>query len=120
MCGDPRNKGPRCVAPAKGSTLASASADTDGDGFNTLQEFRLGTDPTDASSAFKISPFSSNTLEWTTQAYDLYAIETSPDLSNWQTIQIMSQTSSATTLSITDLPAPSSGNSIFYRVRRSQ
>jgi hypothetical protein len=59
-------------------------------------------------------------LEWTTQAYDLYAIETSPDLSNWQTIQIMSQTSSATTLSITDLPAPSSGNSIFYRVSRSQ
>ena len=102
------------------SNGSSASADTDGDGFNTLQEFRLGTDPTDASSAFKISQFSSNTLEWTTQAYDLYAIETSPDLSNWQTIQIMSQTSSATTLSITDLPAPSSGNSIFYRVRRSQ
>jgi hypothetical protein len=104
-----------------GSSIgSSASADTDGDGFNTLQEFRLGTDPTDASSAFKISQFSSNTLEWTTQAYDLYAIETSPDLSNWQTIQIMSQTSSATTLSITDLPAPGSGNSIFYRVRRSQ
>ena len=102
------------------SNGSSATADTDADGLSNLEEFLLGTDPTDSDSNFKITQFSTNSLEWTTQQFDLYTIESSPNLSTWSVERIVTQAHNATTLSITDLPTPSSGSAIFYRVKRSQ
>lgn len=104
-----------------GSSSGSTSdADSDADGLDNLQEFLLGTDPTNSGSSFKVTQFSPNSLEWTAQLFDLYTIQSSLDLSTWETVRIVSQTADTATLSTTDLPIPSSGNTIFFRVQRSQ
>ena len=102
------------------SSGSTANADADGDGFDNLEEFLLGTDPTDVSSAFRVTQSSESSITWPTQQYDLYTVESSLDLATWDTIQIVSEETSDGSLSITDLPSPSSGNSIFYRVNRIQ
>ena len=102
------------------SSGSTADADTDADGLNNLEEFLLGTDPTDSESSFKVTQFSPNSLEWTAQLFDVYTIQSSLDLSTWDTVRIVSQTSDTATLSTSDLPTPSSGNTIFFRVQRSQ
>ena len=102
------------------SSGSTADADTDADGLNNLEEFLLGTDPTDSESSFKVTQFSPNSLEWTAQLFDVYTIQSSLDLSTWETVRIVSQTADTATLSISDLPTPSSGNTIFFRVQRSQ
>jgi hypothetical protein len=98
---------------ADGST---ASSDEDGDGFDNLTEYQIGTDPTDANSRFKLTQNTNQSLEWTTQPFNLYQVEKSANLIHWQTIETLSQTTSASTLS-TQLPTSQADESIFYRVK---
>lgn len=97
---------------------STAAADTDGDGLSNLEEFRIGTDPTDASSVFKVTQYTGDVIEWTTQQFDGYTLESSLDLATWDTFRIVNQESASGTLSASDLPGPSSGDSIFFRVTR--
>jgi hypothetical protein len=99
---------------ANGST---ASADPDGDGYDNLSEYLLGTDPSDAGSAFKLTQLGAQTLEWTAQPYALYELETSTDLQVWQSAQLLSHGSTATMQSTT-VPLAEGQPARFYRVRR--
>ena len=99
---------------AYGST---ASADPDGDGYDNLSEYLLGTDPSDAGSAFKLTQLGAQTLEWTAQPYALYELETSTDLQVWQSAQLLSHGSTATMQSTT-VPLAEGQPARFYRVRR--
>jgi hypothetical protein len=99
---------------ANGST---ASADPDGDGYDNLSEYLLGTDPSDAGSAFKLTQLGAQTLEWTAQPYALYKLETSTDLQVWQSAQLLSHDSTATMQSTT-VPLAEGQPARFYRVRR--
>ena len=94
-----------------------ASSDEDGDGFDNLTEYQIGTDPTDANSKFKVTQYTNQSLEWTSQPFTLYQVEASTNLHNWQTIETLSQTTSASTLS-TQLPRSQADESLFYRVKR--
>jgi len=60
-----------------------ANDDADGDGLSNLTEFRLGTNPTDANSALKITGFSSTNLQFIAKPYEVYEIQTSQDFSSW-------------------------------------
>ena len=96
---------------------STASSDEDGDGFDNLTEYQLGTNPIDANSKFEITQYTNQFLEWTSQPFTLYQVETSTNLLNWQTIETLSQTNNNTSLS-TQLPESQADESIFYRVKR--
>ena len=96
---------------------SNASSDEDGDGFDNLSEYQLGTNPADANSQFKIIQYTNQSLKWTSQPFTLYQVEASTNLLNWQTIETLSQTNSKATLS-TQLPVSQADESIFYRVKR--
>ncbi|MFH1499472.1 MAG: matrixin family metalloprotease [Verrucomicrobiota bacterium] len=100
---------------ANGST---ATADPDGDGLTNLREFLLGTDPTDAASAFKITDHSAGTLTWTSQRFDNYTVQSSSDLATWTTERFVTQPDAAPTLTISDLPTVPAGGRLFFRVVR--
>ena len=62
------------------------SADTDGDGATTLQEFLAGTNPKDANSVLRTRLTSSNQgwrLNWNTQSGLIYQVQTSTDFKTW-------------------------------------
>ena len=96
---------------------STASSDEDGDGFDNLTEYQLGTNPIDANSKFEITQYTNQFLEWTSQPFTLYQVETSTNLLNWQTIETLNQTNNNTSLS-TQLPESQADESIFYRVKR--
>ena len=96
---------------------SNASSDEDGDGFDNLSEYQLGTNPADANSQFKIIQYTNQYLKWTSQPFTLYQVEASTNLLNWQTIETLNQTNSKATLS-TQLPVSQADESIFYRVKR--
>ncbi|MEC8404663.1 MAG: matrixin family metalloprotease [Verrucomicrobiota bacterium] len=96
---------------------SNASSDEDGDGFDNLSEYQLGTNPADANSQFKIIQYTNQSLKWTSQPFTLYQVEASTNLLNWQTIETLGQTNSKATLS-TQLPVSQADESIFYRVKR--
>ncbi len=96
---------------------SNASSDEDGDGLDNLTEYQIGTDPTDANSRFKVTQYTNQSLEWTSQPFTTYQVEASTNLLNWQTIETLSQTNNNTTLS-TPLPRSQADESIFYRVKR--
>jgi len=100
------------------ATGSTDSADTDGDGFTTLEEYLLGTAPTDNASAFGIIAYTGDSLEWTSQQFGTYTLESSLDLTTWNPARHYNQLDTATSISITDLPEPESGNQIFYRIQR--
>jgi hypothetical protein len=60
-----------------------AGDDFDGDGYNNLEEWRLGSDPTDKTSNLRITSFATNNLQWQTKPYELYELYGSTDLTNW-------------------------------------
>ncbi len=68
--------------PAAGSNRGP-NDDYDGDGLTNLEEFRLGTDPTQAASALRITAFNGQTLEWIARPYELYEIYRSTDFQTW-------------------------------------
>lgn len=101
-----------------GASGSTATADTDGDGLTNLQEFLLGTDPTDAASAFKITNHTDDTLTWTTRRFDSYTVQSSEDLSTWTTERFVTQPDDVSTLTISGLPTVPAGGRLFFRVVR--
>jgi hypothetical protein len=102
------------------STGSTASADTDGDGFSTLEEFLMETDPTDAASGLRVTDFTPGTLTWSARRFDVYRIQTRSDLTtgDWTTVRLATQSDAASTVSEDTLPLPIPGQSLFYRVER--
>jgi len=95
---------------------ASASADSDGDGFTNVQEYALGTDPKSAASTFKVGEMTrsggSLTITWPSVAGKRYQVQTAPQLSAgaWQNAgdvvaPSVSGTSSVTVSVSADAPA---------------
>ena len=96
------------------------SSDPDGDGQSNLCEFLQGTDPNDEDSSFRILNFDGTTLEWTSQQFGLYILESSTDFETWTTYRIYGQsTGTASSMSIDSPPGPTVGNVLVYRLTRS-
>ena len=106
------------VAQYFGSTSASVdpNADADSDGVSNLNEFRLGTNPTNASSVLRFTSSSASGLNWLARPYELYEVQATTDFTNWFRAgnPVVPTT---TTGSFTNFPA-SSTNRLFFRVLR--
>ena len=63
--------------------LSRATDDKDGDGLTNAEEFRIGTDPTDANSRLKITSFGANGLVFSANPFEAYVLESSTNLSSW-------------------------------------
>lgn len=102
---------------ADGST---AGADTDGDGFTTLEEFLMRTDPTDPDSGLILTGVGDGTVEWTGRRFDLFRVQTSSDLTvgDWTTIRLATQPEDLPVVTEEHLPSAEAGGALFYRVRR--
>jgi uncharacterized repeat protein (TIGR01451 family) len=104
-----------------GSTGHSGQEDTDGDGLSNLQEFRAGTDPTDASSTVRITGVQYNesgiVVAFSTVAGKAYRLERSVDVSGpaWNSIGEEIQ-GTGSVVQIRDVPTRGGAN-CFYRVR---
>ena len=73
-------------AATQGLPAGSGAADEDGDGVSNAHEFRAGTNPTNPSSAFKLSGQTSTGLAWSAVQGKRYAMETSSNQSTWAAI----------------------------------
>jgi hypothetical protein len=60
-----------------------ARDDCDGDGFNNLTEWRLGSNPTNRHSNLRFTGFSAGMLEWPAKGYEVYQLYGSTDLKHW-------------------------------------
>jgi hypothetical protein len=60
-----------------------ATDDADGDGFNNITEWRLGSNPTNSNSNLRITSFSPLTLQWPAKGYEVYELYGSTNLTNW-------------------------------------
>jgi hypothetical protein len=71
-------------APGAGDK-SRASDDADGDKLTNLQEYIAGMNPTNSTSAQRITLISTNVLQWQAKAYELYEIQSSTNLAstNW-------------------------------------
>jgi hypothetical protein len=70
-------------------TAAEKSGDSDGDGMSNHDEFRAGTDPTDAGSALRVSASISGataTLQWPGIDGKTYRVYFSDDLRTWRRV----------------------------------
>ena len=55
-----------------------AEDDFDGDGLTNLDEFLIGSDPTDANSFFNITFFDGDRLQWTGRQFDIFDLGAGP------------------------------------------
>jgi hypothetical protein len=60
-----------------------ATDDADGDGFNNITEWRLGSNPTNSSSNLRITSFSPLALQWPAKGYEVYELYGSTNLIDW-------------------------------------
>ena len=102
------------ATPSPGN-LSRAGDDKDGDGFTNLQEFQMGTHPGSSASRLSVSGLASNSLTWTSAAYQVYVIESSTDLLTWTRFgNPVLASGSSTTAQGSFLPL--GGTNRFYRV----
>jgi hypothetical protein len=102
-----------------------AAADPDGDGMSNLQEFLAGTNPLDATSAFRILSLVANPsgdiVTWSAASNKVYQLQLNLDLvhGTWDDVSAsVTDDVGQATLSETNAAAPSLTNR-FYRVRLS-
>ena len=114
------------TTPAAGN-LSRVSDDADGDGFTNLQEYRMGTNPKATNSLLRINSFNGNSIQFSAQAYELYEIQGSTNLTNWSYVTAITPSTNSlafrTTLPQTNILVTVSNLSVnspkmFYRVRK--
>lgn len=107
--------------------LSRATDDADGDGLNTLQEYRSGTNPLDANSRLKITQFTGDTLTFQAQAYELYELHGTTNFVDWHLVKPFLPTTDSiairTSLPQTNILAtisnlPTTGAYRFYRIEK--
>ena len=100
--------------PSAGA-LRGPNDDFDGDGVSNLNEFRLGTNPTNAASVLRFTSISPTNLNWFATPYELYEVEASANFTNWFRMgnPVMPTTTNG---SLTNFTA--STNRLFFRVLR--
>lgn len=96
---------------------ADGSADADSDGSTNAQEFLAGTDPADSMSRFTLertaAPAGQIGLEFTALAARAYTLQTSSDLSAWQTLQQIPAAENTRTVQLSDTM---NSTHRFYRI----
>jgi len=60
-----------------------ANNDFDGDGFSNLQEFLLGSDPTNKTSNLSMIFFGMTNIQWQAKGYEVYELYSSTNLAAW-------------------------------------
>ena len=65
-----------------------ATNDFDGDGLNNLNEYRAGMNPTNSSSAQRITSLANGTLQFQAKAYELYEVLGSTNLKSWNRVAV--------------------------------
>ena len=60
-----------------------ANDDFDRDGFSNVQEYLLGSDPTDSSSNLRITSFGTTNIQWQAKGYEVYELYSSTNLTVW-------------------------------------
>jgi hypothetical protein len=68
--------------PSVGSNHHAAD-DADGDGFSNLQEYLLGSDPTNSTSNLRITSFGTTNIQWQAKGYEVYELYCSTNLAAW-------------------------------------
>lgn len=100
---------------------AAKNMDPDGDGQTNEQEYLAGTDPTNGSSALRLTNFSraaegtSFSLTWQSTPGKSYQVQTCADLSTWTDIGIPVTAIAAVTS--TDVTISGNPARVFYRVK---
>jgi hypothetical protein len=60
-----------------------AADDADSDGYSNLQEYLLGSVPTNATSNLRITSFVPTNIQWQAKGYEVYELSSSTNLSSW-------------------------------------
>jgi hypothetical protein len=95
-----------------------ANPDNDGDGMNNVGEYQAGTDPESSSSLLRATTLAPApggwSFGWQAVPGMTYAIETSADLTNWNSVgEVLADTSGE----VVTIPAASGENCLFFRAR---
>jgi hypothetical protein len=104
------------VAQYFGSASASVNpnADADGDGVSNLNEFRLGTNPTNAASVLRFTAVTASNLAWFATPYEVYEVQATTNFTNWSRVgnPVVPTTTNGT---FTNIP---SASRMFFRIER--
>ena len=60
-----------------------ANEDFDRDGFSNVQEYLLGSDPTNSASNLRVTSFETTNIQWQTKGYEVYELYSSTNLADW-------------------------------------
>ncbi|MGF1530418.1 MAG: hypothetical protein ACFCU4_03555 [Puniceicoccaceae bacterium] len=97
---------------------ASATGNFDGDPYTNYEEYRMGTDPRDPNSRFKITEISPGKLQWTAQRFDSYLIESTTDFVVWRFEALRTETDGDGLLEWSEFPGVDGDPIRFYRILR--
>jgi hypothetical protein len=61
----------------------NANDDFEGDGFSNVQEYLLGSDPTDRNSNLRITSIGTTNIQWQAKGYEVYELYSSTNLAVW-------------------------------------
>ena len=68
--------------PSTGSNR-HANDDFDRDGFSNVQEYLLGSDPTNSTSNLRVTSFETTNIQWQTKGYEVYELYSSTNPAIW-------------------------------------
>jgi len=96
-------------------TKHHAADDCDGDGFSNLEEYLLGSNPTNRASNLRITSFGTSSIQWQAKGYEVYEVLGSSNFINWTRAmnpQVPTNSAGTATGCVNGSPRQ------FFRVRR--